>query len=555
MSYKVLYRKYRPSDFDNVVGQDYSITMLKNAISSGKNSHAYIFTGPRGTGKTTCAKLFAKAINCENPVDGNPCGKCSSCEKFHYSPDIIEIDAASNNGVDEIRQLIDNVRLVPSELKYKVYIIDEVHMLSTSAFNALLLTLEEPPSHVIFILATTDIQNVPITILSRCQRIDFKPANIDAMKERINYVCKAEKIKITDDAINEICVLSSGGMRDALGMLDQLSSNDENITLERVSDYFGSVSIKKVDELLDCLFNNDLDKFIEIYEVIKNSGTNYAVFIEKVLDELRKKAVLYKLGNNFGSFNFDDFYNLIFDLNDCFSKVNINVDPFFLIEMVLLKYFSSENKELLTENVFETNSKSLGNNIEQSKDDMTDLGNNVDLDEGLGNKLVDKKEIKRKNLENNLIDPMIRINNCFVECTKDKKKELISSWIDFMNYLMNEDRNLVSMLADTVVLAASDSYVLIQSSVDSTNELINNQIDLLESFYNNFSGNNYKFAAVNEKLWKEETEKYRENIKNKIEYSYIEETNTPVKKETKRKKKSDELEDIANDIFGSYDVI
>jgi DNA polymerase-3 subunit gamma/tau len=555
MSYKVLYRKYRPSDFDNVVGQDYSITMLKNAISSGKNSHAYIFTGPRGTGKTTCAKLFAKAINCENPVDGNPCGKCSSCEKFHYSPDIIEIDAASNNGVDEIRQLIDNVRLVPSELKYKVYIIDEVHMLSTSAFNALLLTLEEPPSHVIFILATTDIQNVPITILSRCQRIDFKPVNIDAMKERINYVCKAEKIKITDDAINEICMLSSGGMRDALGMLDQLSSNDENITLERVSDYFGSVSVKKVDELLDCLFNNDLDKFIEIYEVIKNSGTNYAVFIEKVLDELRKKAVLYKLGNNFGSFNFDDFYNLIFDLNDCFSKVNINVDPFFLIEMVLLKYFSSENNELLTENFFETNNKSSGNNIEQPKDEMTDLGNNVNLDENLGNKLVDKKETKRKTLENNLIDPMIRINNCFVECTKDKKKELISSWIDFMNYLMNEDRNLVSMLADTVVLAASDSYVLIQSSVDSTNELINNQIDLLESFYNSFSGNNYKFAAVNEKLWKEETEKYRENLKNKIEYSYIEETTTPVKKETKRKKKSDELEDIANDIFGSYDVI
>jgi DNA polymerase-3 subunit gamma/tau len=529
--------------------------MLKNAISSGKNSHAYIFTGPRGTGKTTCAKLFAKAINCENPVDGNPCGKCSSCEKFHYSPDIIEIDAASNNGVDEIRQLIDNVRLVPSELKYKVYIIDEVHMLSTSAFNALLLTLEEPPSHVIFILATTDIQNVPITILSRCQRIDFKPVNIDAMKERINYVCKAEKIKITDDAINEICILSSGGMRDALGMLDQLSSNDENITLEKVSDYFGSVSIKKVDELLDCLFNNDLDKFIEIYEVIKNSGTNYAVFIEKILDELRKKAVLYKLGNNFGSFNFDDFYNLIFDLNDCFSKVNINVDPFFLIEMVLLKYFSSENNELLTENFFETNNKSSGNNIEQPKDEMTDLGNNVNLDENLGNKLVDKKETKRKTLENNLIDPMIRINNCFVECTKDKKKELISSWIDFMNYLMNEDRNLVSMLADTVVLAASDSYVLIQSSVDSTNELINNQIDLLESFYNNFSGNNYKFAAVNEKLWKEETEKYRENLKNKIEYSYIEETTTPVKKETKRKKKSDELEDIANDIFGSYDVI
>ena len=283
MSYKVLYRKYRPTDFDNVVGQDYTVSMLKNALMSGKTSHAYIFTGPRGTGKTSTAKIFAKALNCENPVNGNPCNKCTSCLLFDESPDIIEIDAASNNGVGEVRELIDNVKLVPTSMKYKVYIIDEVHMLTESAFNALLLTLEEPPSHVVFIFATTDIQDVPITILSRCQRFDFKPIDKNALINRLKYVCKEEKIKADDDALEEIALISAGGLRDALGMLDQLAVLGNKITLDLVSSNFGSVSVKKIDELINSMSLGNINEFSSIIESIRDSGTNYSVFVEKIM--------------------------------------------------------------------------------------------------------------------------------------------------------------------------------------------------------------------------------------------------------------------------------
>ena len=342
MSYKVLYRKYRPNDFDNVVGQEYTIEMLKNAINTGRNAHAYIFTGPRGTGKTSSAKIFAKALNCEHPVDGNPCNSCNSCLSFKESPDIIEIDAASNNGVAEIRELINNVKLVPSNSKYKVYIIDEVHMLTESAFNALLLTLEEPPSHVVFILATTDIQDVPITILSRCQRFDFKPVNMDSIIGRLTKISKEESIKITPEAMREIALISAGGMRDALGMLDQLSSDDNDITLDMVSNYFGSVSSKKIDELLTSIEKNDTESLLYILGNIKESGTNYSVFIEKLITELRKCAIDIKSGKTKHDMYFDDIYQLIFDLNECLCNININVDPYILIEIVLLKYVNMD---------------------------------------------------------------------------------------------------------------------------------------------------------------------------------------------------------------------
>ena len=575
MSYKVLYRKYRPNDFNNVVGQDYTVEMLKNAISTGKHAHAYIFTGPRGTGKTSSAKIFAKALNCEHCVDGNPCNECASCLSFKDSPDIIEIDAASNNGVEEIRELINNVKLVPSNFKYKVYIIDEVHMLTTSAFNALLLTLEEPPSHVVFILATTDIQDVPITILSRCQRFDFKPVNKTAIIERLKHVCSEESIKITDDALEEIALISAGGMRDALGMLDQLSNDDTEITLEMVSDYFGSVSVKKIDELLTAIEDNNVENLLEVLKVVKESGTNYTVFIEKLISELRKTAIGIKSGKYKHDMYFDDIYSMIFDLNECLCNININIDPYVLIEIVLLKYINTGNNSRV----------GLGNNINTSTSNLVSdentvaktfknakkevntvsiksAGNNTNADNNgveshsssLDSNVNKKKVIHKKKVKT--IDLNTRINNCFVECSKDIKVSFAKEWGDFISSLITKDKSLMSLLADTSILAASNTYVLIQSKINSTNELINNSIDDLGKYYEDYSGNKVKFAALTDELWQKEMENYRNNIKNGIKYNYIEEKeevseDSNVIEDTP---KLDNIEDVAKDIFGSFEV-
>lgn len=555
MAYKVLYRKYRPNDFDNVVGQEYTISMLKNSIINGKNSHAYIFTGPRGTGKTSTAKIFAKAINCEHPVNGNPCNECKSCLSFNESPDIIEIDAASNNGVDEIRELINNVKLVPSSLKYKVYIIDEVHMLTASAFNALLLTLEEPPSHVVFILATTDIQDVPITILSRCQRFDFKPVNLTAIIERLRYISNIEKIDIDDDALKEIALISAGGMRDALGMLDQLASLGNRITLNEVSSNFGSVSVEKIDEILDSILGNNVEKMISLVENVRNSGTNYSVFVEKLILELRKCAIDIKLGKAKYDFYFEDIYQMIIDLNDSLCNININVDPYVLIELVLLKYTSSSDCK--KENIILPSS---GNNNINVKSSLNNPGNTVSIinesNTNIESNKFDKnsEEIQVINRPN-YFSAEIRINNCFVSASKIAKMDVTSSWVDFMNYLMLKDRNLVSLLADTIVLAASDKYILIQSKVDTTNSLINDHINALEKFYEEYSSKNMKFAAVNNEIWKKEVEKYRLNRNNQIKYKYMDESEDSKEQENiQQTSTSSDIEDVAREIFDSFEV-
>src|SRR5574344_1048297 len=230
MKYQALYRKYRPKTFDDVYGQQIVVQTLKNVIKNNKLTHAYLFVGPRGTGKTSIAKIFAKTINCLHPEDGLSCEKCDICisNNSNENVDIIEMDAASNNGVDEIREIRNHITLLPTVSKYKIYIIDEVHMLTTGAFNALLKTLEEPPSHTIFILATTEPHKIPLTILSRCQKFDFTRINNEDICKQVELVAKKENISIEEEAIKEIARLSDGGMRDALSLLDQVSAYTNN---------------------------------------------------------------------------------------------------------------------------------------------------------------------------------------------------------------------------------------------------------------------------------------------------------------------------------------
>ncbi len=257
--YQVLYRKYRPKVFSDVVGQEHITTTLSKEVETGKHSHAYLFTGSRGTGKTTCAKILAKAVNCPNAVEGNPCNECEICKGIDNGSilDVTEIDAASNNGVANIRDIIDEITFTPASCKYRVYIIDEVHMLSIGAFNALLKTLEEPPSHVKFILATTEVHKLPVTILSRCQRFDFRRVTPEAMCKRMQYIAQCEGFTATDEALSLIARVADGGMRDALSLLDQCAGHEKNITAELVCSVAGMTSRDHLFSLADAFCKND----------------------------------------------------------------------------------------------------------------------------------------------------------------------------------------------------------------------------------------------------------------------------------------------------------
>ena len=297
--HQALYRKWRPSTFDEVVGQEHITSVLKYEIENSTFSHAYLFCGSRGTGKTTCAKILAKAVNCESPENGSPCGKCPSCKSIELgaTTDVLEMDAASNNGVDNIRDIRDEVVYTPSQLKYRVYIVDEVHMLSGSAFNALLKTLEEPPEHVIFILATTELQKLPATIISRCQRFDFRRITVPVLTERLLKISDAEGFKTDPEAARLIAKLAQGGMRDAISLLDLCSGSRRDITVELVEESSGITGRGAMIDTVRAISDKNYDLIFDTVAQVVSSSKDLSVFWQDLISIYRDMLVIKTTSN------------------------------------------------------------------------------------------------------------------------------------------------------------------------------------------------------------------------------------------------------------------
>lgn len=312
MAYKALYRKFRPTTFAETVGQEHITKTLKNQIISGRVGHAYLFNGGRGTGKTTTAKILAKAINCLNPQDGEPCNECEICKGIMAGSltDVVEMDAASNNSVEDIRSIREEVNFLPTLAKYRVYIIDEVHMLSTGAFNALLKTLEEPPEHVKFILATTEPQKLPATILSRCQRFDFKKISNENIIKRLKIVCEESNIEITEEALNTIAVLSEGAMRDALSILERcIQDGDTNIDEDKVKDLVGIPKLTYINQVTKSIIENDVESALQCIDEVLNDGKDITNFLWETIKYV-KDILVYKTSKNTQIYNKNEIENI-----------------------------------------------------------------------------------------------------------------------------------------------------------------------------------------------------------------------------------------------------
>ena len=539
MNYKVLYRKYRPDSFEGLIGQNHVVEILKNSIKEQKIAHAYLFSGPRGTGKTSTARILAKSINCLDNKDGMACGQCANCLSFNGNPDIIEIDAASNNGVDEIRELINNIKIMPTSLKYKVYIIDEVHMLSQSAFNALLLTLEEPPEHVIFILATTNIESVPITILSRCQRFDFKRiSNADLLKQ-LKFVCESENILYDEEGLMEISNLADGGLRDALSILDQLSKNEEKITTDLVVREIGSISNQKIEDLVSSIATADVENFENIMQSFQENSLNYKVIIKKIIYVLSKVAVDIVKGTNSINIDYDKCKNIILDLNNLINKININVDPYLLIKITLLGYMNISSKTVPSLNKIEIKEEKVVEISEVKKEEekvkeepKINADKTVEVSKSIGGLVSDK-----------LVD--IRINNCFVNASKDYLRNLQEIWKNFISNV--ESAVIKGLISDTMVVTASDKYAILVTTINHQELEINEKIDEIKKLFDKFNGNSYTLVFIGEAKWNQEKQKYIENLQKHYKYTYISEDIEDDSQENKDSE--DELTAIAADLF------
>lgn len=538
MAYTALYRKYRPTNFSSIVGQDVIVDILKNSIINNKVSHAYLFTGPRGTGKTSTAKILAHAVNCLN-FTNDICGECSICKSLDLNDnDIVEIDAASNNGVDEIRSLRDNVNLMPAFCKYKIYIIDEVHMLSTGAFNALLKTLEEPPSHVIFILATTEPNKIPLTILSRCQRFDFNKINMNDLVSRLKYIVNEEGRVVSDNILEQIAKISDGGLRDAINLLDQLLSlRDENINIDEVEKLSGKISTQSVYELFSYIINNDLVSILNFSTYMFDNGKNYKDLADSMLSFLRDISINTEVPNYF-----DKSYS------ELLSKISISFNNLIKMSSIineLLKELKNSNNQKMLFEIYVFQMCNILKNVDKVEVINTSLNNNKNV-----NIKNDKNENINIETKQNLIDSDlkdIRINNVFSGANKEILNSVNSKYYLINDYISNKKYNMVSILLSSGrIVVASDKYLLFSFKNKSDVLKFDSIYKQIEQFLKKIYDESYKIVAVSDKEWEEMKNNYINNIKNKISYVFIEENDVKLE----MSENSNALENSALNIFG-----
>lgn len=570
--YKALYRKYRPVNFDNVFGQEVVVKTLRNSIINNSYSHAYIFFGPRGTGKTSISKIFARAVNCLNPINGNACGECKNCINSYEKEcvDIIEIDAASNNGVDEIRELKNKISLVPSELKYKVYIIDEVHMLSIGAFNALLKTIEEPPEHVIFILATTDPQKIPETIISRCQTFSFKRISGDKIIANLRNVCKEEGIEIEDEVLEEIAFASDGGMRDALSTLDQLHSYcDKKITLNEYADVNGSLTNEEMNNFFHNIMNAEFAKVLHNIKEYNESGKNIVIIMEKLIRFLRNQIVEFYIDNKESLYDVKKIQELILLINEKMLEVKKSTNPNIYVEMLLLEFMNNSKmdfKEIKSKKQEDDTSKSLKMHFSENDTKTVVLNNKENYDnskqaqaeneEKEKNEVVEKSsdDEKENNKQKHLNKPTniaeiieVRINNTLAKANKQILMNEISLRDLFNDYTFDQEIGYVACaILDAKMRAASEECIILSYEFDSiVNQNLDN-IKQINEIYNKITNSNKKIAIISDSKWEEVKSKYISDLKSGIELKLQEEP----KEIFIEQEKDDIINKNAIDLFG-----
>lgn len=526
MAYTALYRLYRPSNFEDLVGQQHIKRSLKNALQRQKFAHAYLFTGPRGTGKTSTAKLIGKAVNCLSPKEnGEPCNECANCKAVAEGTmsDIVEIDAASNNGVDEIRNIREQVHFAPSQGKYKVYIIDEVHMLSMGAFNALLKTLEEPPAHIIFILATTEPHKIPMTIISRCQRFDFRRIAPSAIVERMKYIVKGQNLQVDDEALQLIASIAQGGMRDALSLLDQsISYATEKVTVEDVTTIVGKTSIRFIGNVVELIEKSDISAVIEQVDEIIEQGKEPEYFIEDLIGYYRD-LLLYKTTQNPTHLNtavVDDQFkalanhlpqstiqSIITELLECQTALKWTKQAKTTIEVTLVKLIDLKGAEKV-ENVQAHPSANNHNPITEMlieqvsklREELQRMKASTPLKQAQTRELPDTEKIIKEQI-------FPTASKAYVEFLKGRYNNILS-------FIGKQNESIFRLLSKSQPVLCSRTHVVLAFANRKDMEMAyqGNIIQLIEKAIDEVIGQPLRVVFTDSKEWVKITEDYKKML-------------------------------------------